>query len=423
MTLPLAEGRRSPTRPRCTRASRCPTSGSFKIYLGTNIESPIQEVTCTGFTAANQSGVPAGSDNLTGCTGGKGDVEEGNWVGGPNAAIVPYSSLEKIGEGKDSAKKGPRKLFANNEDYTVLRAAYTENGINFTDLGPISGSTSGTGNNSGSYNDISNPYQQTNPSSTEPTNLAPGSTDTTELRFVGSRGTIITNPDGSYGMFLSGSWASDGDSDAFNQIFYTTSTNGQSWSVPKVVVSTDYTFAASAAQDKALEEGKDEPLGTSAYYSGRAYGPAVVQNPDGSLTMVFCGYRLPKPVTAAGTVLGTNSSAKYTIGAKDPALYRNILTLHLTSATSPGVPTSTSVRSSNGGAGLPGEQVTYTATVAPVAAGRRHPDRHGLVRGRLRADPRVCRPAVDRWLTRYRDVHHPSRAPGGWRRSHRQLRR
>ena len=127
------------------------------------------------------------------------------------------------------------------------------------------------------------------------------------MRFIGSRGTIITNPNGSYGMFLSGAWATDGDSDAFNQIFYTTSSNGKEWSVPKVVVSTDYTFSASAKQDESLAKGGDTPLGVSAYYSGRAYGPAVVQNPDGSLTMVFSGYRLPKPITAVGTVLGTEA--------------------------------------------------------------------------------------------------------------------
>ena len=75
-------------------------------------------------------------------------------------------------------------------------------------------------------------------------------------------------------------------------------------------------FAASAAQDTALAEGRDEPLGISAYYSGRAYGPAVVQNPDGSLTMVFAGYRLPKPIEKAGTVLGTSTAARYTIGTK-----------------------------------------------------------------------------------------------------------
>ncbi len=346
-----------------------PSSGSFKIYLGTAVGSPIQEVTCTGATPATQTGVPAGSYNLSGCSGGTGSIKEGNWIGGPHAAIAPVSALEKIGEGKNTSSKGPQKLFGNNEDLTVLRAAYTENGIDFTDLGPISGTTSGTGNNSGSYNDVSNPEQQTSPSSASPTNLAPGEVDTTELRYVGSRGTIITNPDGSYGMFLSGAWATDGDSDAFNQIFYTTSTNGREWSVPKVVLSTDYTFSASAAQDLALAEGVDAPLGISGYYSGRAYGPAVVQNPDGSLTMVLSGYRLPKPVESAGTTLGTNPSERYTIGTKDPALYRDILTMQLTSSTSPGVATTTTVSSSDEGTGTLGSSVTYTATVAPMPPG------------------------------------------------------
>jgi Bacterial Ig-like domain (group 3) len=346
-----------------------PSTGSFKVYLGTAVGSPIQEVTCSGATPATQSGVPTGSYDLTGCSGGAGSVKEGNWIGGPHAAIASVSALEKIGEGKNTSSKGPEKLFGNNEDLTVLRAAYTEDGVNFTDLGPISGATSGAGNDAGSYNDISNPEQQTSPSSTSPTSLAPGEADTTELRYVGSRGTIITNPDGSYGMFLSGAWATDGDSDAFNQIFYTTSTNGEEWSVPRVVLSTDYSFSASAEQDAALAEGVDKPLGVSAYYSGRAYGPAVVQNPDGSLTMVFSGYRLPKPVENAGTTVGTNPTERYTVGAKDPALYRDILTMQLTSSTSPGVPTTTSVSASDEGTGAVGGSVTYTATVAPTPPG------------------------------------------------------
>jgi Bacterial Ig-like domain (group 3)/Putative Ig domain len=355
--------------PSVTASEPLPTSGPITIYLGTAVGQPIQTVTCSGHTPATQAGVPAGSVDLTGCGGGTGSVAEGNWIGGPNAATVPYSVLAQIGEGTNSKSKGPEKLFGNNEDLTVLRAAYTTDGVNFTDLGPISGSTSGTGNDSGSYNDISNPYQTTSPSSTSPTDLSPGSPDTDELRFVGSRGTIVTNPDGSYGMFLSGAWASDGDSDAFNQIFYSSSSDGQHWSVPKVVLSTDYTFSASATQDAALAEGKDEPLGVSAYYSGRAYGPAVVQNPDGSLTMVFSGYRIPKPIVSAGTPLGTNPSALYTVGSTDPALYRDILTMRLTSQTTPGVATSTSLSTSDEGPGVVGSPVTYTATVAPEPPG------------------------------------------------------
>jgi hypothetical protein len=361
--------------PSVTTSEQPPSNAPYTVYFGSTTapgggtSNPIQAVKCTGTAPAGQGGTPAGSVNLTGCGEGTGYVASGNWIGAPNAAIAPYSALEKIGEGNNGKSKGPEKLFGNNEDLTILRAAYTTDGVHFTDLGPISGTTSGTGNDTGEYNDISNPDQQTSPSDSSPTSLTPGSPDTTELRYVGSRGTILTNPDGSYGMFLSGSWATDGDSDAFNQVFYSTSTNGKEWSVPQVVLSTDYTFAASAAQDKALGEGKDEPLGISAYYSGRAYGPSVVQNPNGSLTMVFAGYRLPKPITSAGTKLGTNAAAQYTVGEKDPALYRDILTMDLTPSTTPGVPTTSTVSSSDEGAGPVGAAVAYTATVAPVAPG------------------------------------------------------
>ncbi len=55
----------------------------------------------------------------------------------------------------------------------------------------------------------------------------------------------------------------------------------------------------------------------------------MIQNADGSLTMIFAGYRLPKPIEPAGTVLGTDTSNPYTVGTTDPALYRNILTVTL----------------------------------------------------------------------------------------------
>jgi hypothetical protein len=390
-----------------------PASGSFNIYTVQTIGSTnsFATITCTGWNTTPASNAPPNSVNVTGCTSsGTGKLigtestnsaiggGQGDWIGGPNAAAVPFSVLNQIGEGKNGAKSAFR-LLGDNEDYTVLRAAYTENGVNFTDLGPVSGTSSGTGATNGSYTDLANSMQQNSPENsanptvgttapTAPTDLSPGSPDTVELRYIGSRGTIITNPDGSLGMFLSGSWPSDGDSDAFNQIFYASSTDGgQTWSVPKVVLSTEYEFNASREQDEALAKEKDERLGISAYYSGRAYGPAVVQNPNGTLTMVFSGYRLPKPVTAAGTELGTGL-AKYKIGAKDPAIYRNILTMPLTSATSPGVATTTSLSSSDEGTGTVGSPVTYTATVSVNSPGTGIPtgtvsfsDSHGPISG------------------------------------------
>jgi hypothetical protein len=357
-----------------------PSTGSFTVYFGTSTSSPIQAVTCTGWTTSVPAGAPAGSTDLTGCTGGTGTVAIGNWVGAPNAAIAPYSALGQVGEGTDSSSKGPEKLFGNNEDLTVLRVAYTTNGVDFTDLGAISGSSSGSGATNGGYNDVSNPNQQYSPDSSadpttatinpsSPANLSSGSSDQIELRYIGSRGTIVTNPDGTLGMFLSGAWASDGDSDAFNQIFYTSSSDGgQTWSVPTVVLSTDYTFSASYQQENALAHGSDQPLGVSAYDSGRAYGPAVVQNTNGSLTMVFSGYRLPKPIEAAGTLVGTNSSQQYDVEDTDPALYRNILTAHLSSTTSPRVGTTSALTSSQSPV-YDGTQVQYVDTVGVNSPG------------------------------------------------------
>ena len=46
--------------------------------------------------------------------------------------------------------------------------------------------------------------------------------------------------------------------------------------------------------------------------------------------MVFAGYRLPKPITTVGTVARAPGRRQYTVGATDPALYRNILTVTLT---------------------------------------------------------------------------------------------
>ena len=89
------------------------------------------------------------------------------------------------------------------------------------------------------------------------------------------------------------------------------------------MISTDYSFSASYNQDKTWPTRTagnygTEPLGISAYYEGRAYGPSVVQNPNGTLTMVFAGYRFPKSIpSAAGTALGTGSP-QWTPGADRP---------------------------------------------------------------------------------------------------------
>src|SRR6202044_1075491 len=210
-------------------------------------------------------------------------------IGAPGATTESAATLNLVGEGGGvpPSAKNVAKLLKNNEDLTLLRVEYTPDGINFSTTGLDNGGViSGQSNGATSYSDVNNPSTTTAPPSGLNQYATPGTTDATEMRWVGSAGSIITNPDGTLGLFLSGAWSADGDSDAFNQIFYSSSTDGEHWTVPVSVVSTDYTFSASVAQDNALAHGSDAPLGISAYYSGRAYVPSVVQNPDGSLTMV-----------------------------------------------------------------------------------------------------------------------------------------
>ena len=101
------------------------SGGSITISLGST--NGMQSVTCTGETASPAS--------LTGCGGGTGSVIKGSLVGEPGACVAPLSTLSQIGEGKSTAKS----LFGNNEDFTDVRAAYTYNGIDLTDLGPVNG--------------------------------------------------------------------------------------------------------------------------------------------------------------------------------------------------------------------------------------------------------------------------------------------
>lgn len=289
-------------------------------------------VTCTGLTdtAGDGSGngfavlAPGVEDELTGCTVPaqfEGDpYDKNSMLAAPGAALVSPSTLALSGEGSSKAAK----LFGNNEDDEALRVAYTTDGVNFSDEGLANnGIISGNNSAQAGYNDITNPTSSVDP----PNGLnqyTPGQTDATEMRWPGAAGTIIDYPDGTIGMFMSGAWAGDGDSDAFNQIYYTSSADGQHWTEPVDLVSTDYTFSAL----NNLQSNPSAGLGVSGYYSGRAYDPTVFQNANGSLEMLFAGYSTPKPLVTTGSVLGTGAT-QWTVGADAPAAYRNILVTSL----------------------------------------------------------------------------------------------
>jgi hypothetical protein len=201
------------------------------------------------------------------------------------ACDVPYATLAQIGEGKDKAP-----FFGNNEDRSTVRLATTRDGIAFTDKGPVSGLGD---------------------------NADPGASAT---RFVSPSGTVVRNPDGSLGLFFAAGNCYDGDSDGFHYVGYATSKdNGKDWTIVNgfgnPLLSVDSAFPQTSPE---------------LYYAGRIYGPQVIPAKDGkSATLVFAGYRTPKPLPKPGTVLGTDPRNLYTVGASDLAAYRTILTVTL----------------------------------------------------------------------------------------------
>jgi hypothetical protein len=308
--------------------------------------------------------------NVTGAAGGTTTSFGTNtFIAPTGAALAQPDQLQQTGEGKaSSSASNADKLYSNNEDVSVLRAAWTTDGVNFysdglqnnglisgSDASSIAGTTGSTGScaSDTSYTDLSNPNTACSPENSDGTvNLnkysAAGTQLATEERWPGSGGSIIYNPTtGKDELFLSGAWAGDGDSDAFNSVYYATSTDGLNWTVPQTVVSTDYSFSASEEQDAALLGGTAQPVGISAYFSGRAYGPAVVPNPNGAgFWMIFAGYNVPKGAGTAGATLnpagvtgtpgtdqyigsGQTTGAAWSVGSggnhDDPAMYRNIL--------------------------------------------------------------------------------------------------
>lgn len=366
----------------CTGAASSATGANGTAFVYSASAQNTDFLTGCTITAATTAAGAAVSNvsSLYGDTLGKNSM-----LAAPGAALENPTQLQQTGEGKAASKAtNAEKLYSNNEDLALLRVAWTLDGVNYYDSdlendGVISGSDtssvastagtlSGLGQGSGSstiaaggdgqcasdtsYTDLTNPYTACNPvlngavdlNEYAPANNGGAETaDATEQRWPGSAGSIIYNAQtGRYELFLSGAWGGDGDSDAFDQIWESTSSDGLHWSVPQSVVSTDYTFAASAAQNASLAAGTDAALGITGYYSGRAYGPSVVPNPDGGgLLMVFAGYNIPKGSGSNATVLGTDASDPYVIGEGpttpggstfaalpnlgQPMAYRNIL--------------------------------------------------------------------------------------------------
>jgi hypothetical protein len=129
-------------------------------------------------------------------------------------------------------------------DVTRIRLASSLDGIDWTDLGPVSG-------------------------------LQNDGTD-----FLGARGSLLRDRDGRYLLFYSGGTAADNASDAYRYIGYAESTDLVSWTVVRglnnPLLSTQTTEASGVPES---------------WWAGRVFGPSVALAPGGrQATLVFAGF-------------------------------------------------------------------------------------------------------------------------------------
>ena len=184
---------------------------------------------------------------------------------------------------------------ATNDDITYLRLAQTGDGINFTDLGALTG-----------LND--------------PTTVSIQGT-----RWLATAGTIFKLHDGRFGLFFSGGNCKDGDSDAFGYVGYAESTNLLSWTVINglnnpiaSVFKTIINVNGSGLPQGSWSNGVFVPSGgtqvtipsqspvvgdAEGFFAGRIYAPSATLADDedrDDVTMFFAGYHTPKPKNGLG---------------------------------------------------------------------------------------------------------------------------
>ncbi len=213
-------------------------------------------------------------------------------------AEVPGSSpktilyLQKILNGDKTAPTalpvaqqcGPPRVFnepAASHDISIPRMASTEDGINFTDLGPLNG-----------LNDIAG--------------VGP-----TDIRYFGPRGTLMRFGNGTWGLIFSGGNCLDGDSDAFHFLGFAQSTDLRNWTVingiQNPLASTIPLTVNVNGVDVTVPANQPVVGNSLGWFNGRIYGPSFVLMGEHDGVMTFTGYHTPRPNDDRGDTRGIGS--------------------------------------------------------------------------------------------------------------------
>ncbi len=160
----------------------------------------------------------------------------------------------------------PYSLTANH-DVSTVRLATTSNGINFTDLGPVTGLNDST---TVSY---------------------------TGIRYVSPNGGLVPLPGGKWGLFFGAGNCIDADSDSFHAIAYAESSNLTSWTVYNGINNPIASRPTATFTDQATGSPVTVPAttpvvgATQAWFAGRVYAPNAIVNSTGTgVSLVFDGY-------------------------------------------------------------------------------------------------------------------------------------
>ena len=359
------------------------------LEMGDATKASIIPVTCTGL-ATTTAGTPGTAAVLTfsGCTVPSADAGDTlpvtAMIGTAGAATTPESTLALTGEGSTKSTAAA-KLFGNNEDLEVLRVAYTSDGLHFSSAGldnngVISGQSNGdpssfnpsspsADNFSGSgYTDLTNPEQTVSPSNLNAYG-ASGTEDAMEMRWVGSTGTIVANPDGSIGLFLNGSFAADGDSDAFNQVFYSIVHRRRALDHPGLGGEHRLHLLGFRGPGPGAGRRRRQPRSGSAPTT-RA-GPTTRPSCPTATAPSPCSSRATGPPAPprSGRPRSARTRPRSTRRTpQDPLLYRNILVTTLTPESTDPATTTTTVTAAPATPTV-GQSVTYTATVSTSGTG------------------------------------------------------
>jgi hypothetical protein len=187
-------------------------------------------------------------------------------VGGDNAGATAMPKDQQCKKAPFSGKT--------NHDISNVRLATTTDGVNFTDLGIVSG-----------LND-------------------PTTVDYNQTRWISPRGTLLDiNGDGSvWGLYFAGGNCLDGDSDAFHFLGYAESTDKVHWTVfhdiNSPIASINTITATNQADGSTVTVPANAPvIPTQSWFAQRLYAPSAVQMDATHLSLTFAGYGVQNPGT------------------------------------------------------------------------------------------------------------------------------